>query len=326
VAKGLSALWNKIPEYETVIELVNDAGEVIGRRSVRLRAGWQTGFRNGGVTSGWNETATGVRFTGVNVNKITDRLSIRIASLNGKSAEEVAKANGVSIVTRDEYWRTVAQRDLAFYRGDNDRALADYTQAIRFNPRAANAYYNRGLTYYNKYNYGRAEEDFAQAVRLGLNNARVKELQAKVYFARNYEFRNGVIIKYTGKDENIVIPEQINGTPVRAIENQAFYRSGRDILRLSSVVVPDTVTVIGLQAFIVSFTRRFTMGRSTYIETYTTGLSLSLPANIGFKSDSGGYREREPLAQFYDENGQKAGTYICIWDGKADRWWYEAKR
>jgi tetratricopeptide (TPR) repeat protein len=341
VARGLAALGNKIPEYDTVIELVNEAGEVIGRRSVRLSAGWRTGFRNGGVTSGWNETATGVRFTGVDANKITDRLSIRIASLNGKGAEEAAKANGVSIVTRDDYWRTVAQRDLAFYRGDYDRALADYTQAIRLDSRAANAYYNRGLAYYNKYNYGRAEEDFAQAVSLGLNNAGVKELRAKTYMARNCEFMNGVIIKYTGKDVNIVIPEQINGTPVRAIENRAFYRSGRDFLRLSSVVVPDTVTAIGLQAFIVAFTmgRSSRSSRSILIETYTTGLSISLPANIRFGggtdvstpipvSGGSGGMYKESLARFYDENGQKAGTYICIWDrkAKADRWHYEAKR
>jgi hypothetical protein len=42
----------------------------------------------------------------------------------------------------------IGQRDLAFYRGNDDQALEDYNEAIRL-VGAANAYYNRGLVYYN---------------------------------------------------------------------------------------------------------------------------------------------------------------------------------
>ncbi|MDR2093901.1 MAG: tetratricopeptide repeat protein [Treponema sp.] len=329
VARGLSALWNKIPEYETMIELVNDAGEVIGRRSVRLSAGWRTGFSSGEALSSRSMTTTDVRFTGVDANKITDRLSIRIASLNGTDVEEAAKTNSVSIVTRDEYWRTVAQRDLAFYKGDDDRALADYNEAIRLNPRAANAYYNRGLIYYNKYDYARAEADFNQAVSFGLYNAGVKELLAKSYMALNCKFEDRNIItgtvtgrakdiaiptqksrfltKYTGSSKSIVIPEQINGIPVGGIGERAFADLG-----IFSVVVPDTVTYIWSNAFTNGYQKTIPVKAN-----YTKGFSISLPANIHINEGL-----RDPLAKFYDQNGKKAGTYI--WDGKAFR--YEAKR
>jgi tetratricopeptide (TPR) repeat protein len=322
VSRNLSALGNKTPEYDTVVELVNDKGEVIGRQSPRLRAGWWTGFGNGTATSGKNATTTGLRFTGVDANKITDRLSIRIASLNGKGAEEAAKANSVNILTRDEYWRIAGQRDLAVYKEDYDRALADYSQAIRLDPRAANAYYNRGLIYYNKKDYGPAEEDFAQAVSLGLNNAGVKKLLADSEFFHNSEFRNGVIISYKGTNKNIVIPERINGETVRAIGEYVFtdYKGGKARgLKLSSVVVPGTVTSIGYGAFVIGYTKGFLSSQD-----YPAGLSVSLPANISFKESTPGTNElrTEPLGRFYNENGKRAGTYT--WDGK--KWQYNAKR
>ncbi|MDR0708871.1 MAG: leucine-rich repeat protein [Spirochaetaceae bacterium] len=266
VARGFSALGNKTPMYETVIELVNDVGEVIGRRSVRLSAGWRTGFSNGAATASRSATSTGVRFTGVDANKITDRLSIRIASLNGTSAEDAAKANSVSIVTRDDYWRMAAQRDLAFYKGDNDRAFADYSEAIRLNLRIANAYYNRGLIYYNKNDFPRAEADFTQAVSLDRNNVNARELLAKSRFIQNCDFKNGVIIKYRGTDKDVVIPEKINGEPVTRIGVRAFTKktNAQDIgklhqegepepeelgLGLTSIIIPSSVTSIGQEAF-----------------------------------------------------------------------------
>jgi tetratricopeptide (TPR) repeat protein len=330
VSRGLSALGNKIPEYETVIELANDTGEIIGRQRVRLRAGWQTGFRNGEATASRSATTTGVRFTGVDVNKITDRLSIRIASLNGEAAETAAEANSVSIMTRDEYGRIIGQRDLAFYRGDDDRALEDYTEAIRL-VGAANAYYNRGLVYYSRNDFRHAEEDLAQALRLGLNGANAAnagELGGKAHLVQNCEFRDGVLAKYTGSSKDIVIPESINGIPVTAIEDRAFVyysRSSSDYnydvvdargMNISRVFVPDTVTSIGFQAFMNGFQRGFFQ-----VENYTTGFAISLPANIVFKSEPG-RSYVEPLAKFYNGNGKKAGTYT--WDGKT--WRYEATR
>ena len=109
-------------EYLVAVELVNEQGQVIGTQSVSLKAGWKTGFtgphapllaREGlsistashesHATAVSTQTARTVTFPYVDANKITDRLSIRIARLNGRSVETTARANGVSIMTEAAY-------------------------------------------------------------------------------------------------------------------------------------------------------------------------------------------------------------------------------
>ena len=46
-------------------------------------------------------------------------------------------------------------------------AIADYTEAIRLDPKKAEAYYGRGCSYKNKGDQGKADADFAQAEKLG---------------------------------------------------------------------------------------------------------------------------------------------------------------
>jgi len=58
-------------------------------------------------------------------------------------------------------------RGVAYKRkGEFDRALQDYEQAIRLNPTNANAYNNRGVIYRIKGEYGRAIADYDEAISL----------------------------------------------------------------------------------------------------------------------------------------------------------------
>ncbi len=58
-------------------------------------------------------------------------------------------------------------RGLAYQRKDDlDRAIADYSEAIRLDPKYAEAYYGRGLTYRNKGDVERAIADYNEAIRL----------------------------------------------------------------------------------------------------------------------------------------------------------------
>jgi tetratricopeptide (TPR) repeat protein len=56
-------------------------------------------------------------------------------------------------------------------KGDQDKAIADCNQAIKLNPNYALAYRNRGLAYNNKGQYDRAIEDYNAAIRLDPNDA-----------------------------------------------------------------------------------------------------------------------------------------------------------
>ena len=50
-------------------------------------------------------------------------------------------------------------------KGNFDRAIADFSEAIRLDPKDARAYHDRGVAYGKKGEMAKAEEDFAQAKR-----------------------------------------------------------------------------------------------------------------------------------------------------------------
>ena len=71
--------------------------------------------------------------------------------------------------------------------GDGDRAIADYTEAIRLDPKLAIAYYERGIAYHALGDFDRAIADYTEAIRLdpklGPNNERV--IIKRVFAAKN---------------------------------------------------------------------------------------------------------------------------------------------
>ena len=52
------------------------------------------------------------------------------------------------------------------HKRDHDRAIADYNEVIRMNPKHAEAFNNRGRAYHNKLDYDRAIADLDEAIRL----------------------------------------------------------------------------------------------------------------------------------------------------------------
>lgn len=74
---------------------------------------------------------------------------------------------------------------------------------------------------------------------------RVKDIQSSDSF--DYEIIDGfiTITGYTGSDEAVIIPSDIDGTPVNKIGNHAF--EGK--YKITSVELPDTIILIGESAF-----------------------------------------------------------------------------
>jgi tetratricopeptide (TPR) repeat protein len=84
---------------------------------------------------------------------------------------------------------TAANRAVAYYyRGlahydkrDYDRAIADYSEAIRLNPSEASAYNGRGNAYHDKREYDLAIADYTRAIEIDPKNAGYYDNRARIH-------------------------------------------------------------------------------------------------------------------------------------------------
>jgi tetratricopeptide (TPR) repeat protein len=252
-----------------VMEIVNNEGRSIGRQTVRAPYGFE--INNTIVTPLWQWEGN-VSFLAVDANLITDKLTIRIASIDEIEAENAAQQKKISVMPETE-WKVMLrknsvtrrsiegarnrqkvervqqqkqrdreqqqrektqlaqqqqqeklQRAQTFFdqgrrnfdiRNYNraitdfteaiklnpnlyeayfqrarvyselnryDRAIADYTQVIQLLPNDWGAYNNRGLAYHKKGDYDRAITDYNQAIQMNPNNAAGYHNRGDVYF------------------------------------------------------------------------------------------------------------------------------------------------
>src|SRR5262249_58909088 len=102
----------------------------------------------------------------------------------GPNLEASIRACTVVIDSRQD---SLVRRALAYlnrangyqFKGDNDKAIADYDQSISFNPGDARAFYSRGNAYSSKGQHDRAIADFSQA--LTLNPTYASALNSRCY-------------------------------------------------------------------------------------------------------------------------------------------------
>ena len=97
-------------DLSVVVEILNSNGQSIGRQTVSLRYGYDTSyvvnnteFRRAVVMEPLLDLFEDAQFPAVNANLITDRLTIKISSIDGISAENASKQKRLSILTESDY-------------------------------------------------------------------------------------------------------------------------------------------------------------------------------------------------------------------------------
>jgi len=127
--------------------------------------------------------------------------AIKSGKLGGKDLAAAFTIRGSAYRVHGDLKRAVADYDQAvkldpreadiFYRrgialgmsGEADRAIADFDQAIKLEPDHAGALYSRGLTYANTGRWERALEDYDQAIKLSPNNVTAISNRGNAYLA-----------------------------------------------------------------------------------------------------------------------------------------------
>lgn len=103
--------------------------------------------------------------TGASKKKITT--TVKKVTTIPKKATTTSRQNKSTVTSTGKNYNYYYNLGLAFYnKGDLANAIVNYTQAIRLNPRSADAYYNRGLAYYDDADYPNAISDYTKSIQI----------------------------------------------------------------------------------------------------------------------------------------------------------------
>jgi TolB-like protein len=332
VSQGATPFASQNKTFTIVIELVNEVGAAIGRQSIALAYGWAIGFSDTSsvikITAKPLVTQT-VSFPAVKADLITDKLTIRIVSVDGIVAETVGRDGHIMIAAKPDYDKSphgIAARQANYDLAVNEDARYKFKDGVITDVRDINgpiiipSTFNNGetvtsigerafLRYYN------------QLTSVTIPNS-VTSIGAQA-FAENQltsvTIPNSVIsigerAFYGNQLTSVTIPSSVT-----SIGERAFGWNP-----LTSVTIPNSVTSIGEGAF--SGNRLTSVTIPSSVTSIGAGAfsgdqltTITLPANVNIA-----YREHNDFilnfTRFYNDNGKKAGTYT--YNYKRYKWTY----
>jgi hypothetical protein len=267
-------------------EVLNDKNQVIGRQTVEMDSRYSF---NGTRLDGPGTAFTTVRFTGVNGLDITDGLTIRIATINGRPPAEA----GISQIAPISTQRITDGKNLTIYNGvirpssNNSNIGAVTIPAELWGERVtAMAFEKRGLT-----------RVIMPPGLVAINNNA---------FADN-------------RLTSIAIPEGVTTIGDRAFAGNHW--TANDAHHgLRHVTIPDSVTSIGQEAFAGHYITRHSSQRSdgSYYN-YTVDhwliqeVTIGADVTLGTNAFGGGFEA------FYANEGRQAGVYRINPNGRWER-------
>ncbi|AEF84367.1 cell surface protein [Treponema primitia ZAS-2] len=313
VTQGADFFTKRHSAFTIVAELVNEKGISLGRESIILPYGW---FFDVKLEEGkrWEKkrlinpltiipepiVTNLVLFPAVKADLITDKLTMKMVSVDGIAAETAGRDGHIMITTKEEYLqlprgnflteaRTARNKLFGFERGKitryssplEDIAIPSSIDGIPVTSISWNELNLREVTSiaipnsitaigYNLYGSG------------ALNGGKLTSviIPNSITSIENNAFANN-------KLTDVIIP---NG--ITSIEGGAFSRN-----QLTSITISNSVTSIGAVAF-----------AGNLLTTVTIGGGVKLDTNLAYNNSISGFDG------FYERQGKRAGTYT--YDGK----------
>jgi hypothetical protein len=260
-------------KFTVIAELLNDQSRVIGRTTFVISGNWSFRFSrlirlNSSedaydilISFNSSEDASGILpFSAVKAADITDRLTIRIARVNGLEAQTAARNNVLQIkaISAEEF---VKERRFKFANG-GIRGIQRFVDANNITP----TYLVFPSTIWGDPVTSIADDAFSNRSLhwsvIGFELTGVIIPNSVTYIGNNAFFRNSLT--------SVTIPNSVT-----YIGDDAF-----DLNRLTSVTIPNSVTYIGNNAFGTSFQNEYN-ARGRTAGTYTRPNSSSSWSYLG---------------------------------------------
>jgi hypothetical protein len=299
---SLKAFVGQKQNFTVVFELLNNQSKVIGKQTLQAGGSWGLNWRGRPTISVNADDRKTLNFQNVNANDISDRMTIRIATVNGTDAGTAAR-NGVlqiRAITKNEF---------------------DWNYRYKFSKGEIQGFAN---------NAAKKAEIVTFTVRAVINNY-FTELELgelviphtiwgdPVMFIGNRAFAQLKLGRITIPDSVISIGSEAfannslasvkGGNGVTSIGAGAFKNAFRGAIHL---IIPNSVTSIGEEAF-----------HQREAEVGETKITLTIGANVAMAQNSFRYTDRyydndkghlsekvyDDFVEVYNQNGKKGGTY-----------------
>jgi hypothetical protein len=329
-----SPFTDKTNNFTVVAEIINDKGRSIGKQSVTIPAGYV--IRYGTIIQ--KQWEGNVSFQTVDANLITDRLTIRVTSIDGIPAETAAKQKRISILPETEYNQKIDHRwssqltieEMLLFEASKDGSLkaipkkSGRTQDLLIPPYDKNGIEITSIGKKVAYQYF-----YMRSVTFPLT---VTEIGDEAFYMAglftSITIPNSVITIGNNaftchKDTeltSITIPNS-----VITIGNNAFLGHS-----LNYIPIPNSVRTIGNDAFnghdgnyitIPNSVRKIGISAFGYgITSLTIGADVTLSRDNKWDRGSIGNRGND-FEDYYEQNNKKAGTYTY----RDKRWTYEPR-
>lgn len=179
----------------------------------------------------------------------SDKFDQGVAALKKKDYDGAIACFDEAIRLNPKYAQAYLKRGISYADGreDYDKAIADYTEAIRHDPKNADAYHHRGQASYNRgvlqKRTDKAKEEYDKAIADCTEAIRLDPKKADAYFTRAYAYRENRQYDKALSDFSAVIRLKPN-------DSHHFYQRGLVYLgtKQYAKAVSDFTEVIRLEA------------------------------------------------------------------------------